>query len=103
MKTLPVIFRADQSGMFENEVTAVFPTLPGTNDIQTFSIYSHAGQRGVGSLGWYRLTRPAKPKEYAQLLAELRGIYETGPDAVKLVERRKMSQAMKVKRIEAMT
>ncbi len=73
---LPIIFRTQSHGQFKGEVTACFPSLPGTNDSRTFLCYSHVGQHGSASLPWYRDTRPAKPSEYADLLAELRGIYE---------------------------
>lgn len=68
---LPVIFRKSES-----EVTAVFPTLPGTDDSTTMTCYAHIGQHGVCSLAWYRETTPARAEEYAPLLAELRSIYE---------------------------
>lgn len=76
MSNLPIIFRVD------SEVTAVFPTLPGTNDPNTFTVYAHVGQHGSGCKDWYHGTRAAKEPEYRDLLAELRSIYETGPDAV---------------------
>lgn len=74
MEKLPVIFRAERSGHFKGDVTAVFPTLEGNPGEMT--CYAHIGQHGSCSLGWYYRTRPAKPHEYAALLAELRGIYE---------------------------
>lgn len=79
MSPLPVIFRADSYG-----VTAVFPTLPGTYDPWTATCYAHVGQHGSCSRDWYWTTRAATPAEYADLLAELRSIYERGPDAVPL-------------------
>ena len=75
MDKLPVIFRAERSGQFKGQVTAVFPTQPGTNSPATFTVYAHIGQHGSGSLDWYRTTRPASDAESAPLLAELRGIY----------------------------
>lgn len=72
---LPVIFRAERSGNSEGEVTAVFPTLPGDNEYY-FLVYAHVGQHGSGSQAWYYGTRPARPEEYAELLQELRDIYE---------------------------
>jgi hypothetical protein len=74
--SLPVLFRAEKSGQFKGDVTAVFPTLPGTNAYD-FTVYAHVGQHGTGTMGWYYTTRPAKPEEYASLLRELRGIYES--------------------------
>jgi len=82
MKRLPIIFRADKS-----EVTAIFPTLPHDYHGRFMTCYAHVGQHGSCSLDWYRGTRPAKPAEYADLLAELRRIYSRpgDPDAVELV------------------
>lgn len=68
---VPVIFRAERSGDFRGEVTACFPTLPGTYDSGTFQIYAHIGQHGTGSLSWYRGTRAATEAESASLRAEL--------------------------------
>ena len=76
---LPIIFRAERAGDFAGEITAVFPTLPGTNDPATFTIYAHVGQHGSGGRDWYAGTRPATESEAAPLLAELRSIYETRP------------------------
>lgn len=76
---LPVIFRAERSGDFKGDVTAVFPTLPGTNDPYSFTVYAHIGQHSSGGRLWYNGTRAAKPDEYADLLAELRRIYESDP------------------------
>lgn len=78
-KTLPVIFRAERSGEFKGEVTAVFPTILGASDWRSFTVYAHCGQHSVGWPGWYAKTRSAKPEEYAPLLRELRGIYESPP------------------------
>ena len=75
METFPVIFRAEKSGDFKGEVTAVFPTIKLLDG--SLSCYSHIGQHEFASVGWYRRTRCAKPKEYASLLAELTRIYTT--------------------------
>ena len=75
--TLPVIFRAERSGEHKGQVTAVFPTLPGTGP-HDFTVYD--GQHSVGSAGWYNNTRAATPSEYSRLLADLRNIYENDPD-----------------------
>lgn len=74
--TLPVIFRAERSGQFKGEVTAVFPT-EVWNARGDVTCYAHNGQHGGCSLEWYHRTRPATPAEYAPLLKELRSIYET--------------------------
>lgn len=82
---LPVIFRADRSGDHKGTVTAVFPTLPGTSDPWTATCYAHVGQHGTCGRDWYATTRAATPAEYADLLNELRGIYERDDrDAVRL-------------------
>lgn len=91
MDQLPVIFRAERSGPFKGQVTAVFPTLPfGLTNIP-LTTYAHVGQHSGGSLDWYYSTRPAKPHEYAALLDELRAIYERQPDAVELVVYQRMT------------
>ncbi len=82
--TLPVIFRAERAGKFEGQVTAVFPTLPGTNQWNA-TCYAHIGQHGACSREWYLTTRRAAPHELFDLLHELRGIYESGPERVRLV------------------
>ena len=91
-KVLPVIFRAEKHGPFKGDVTAVFPTLDEGGYM--VRVYAHIGQHSKGSREWYNTTRAAKPDEYADLLTELRGIYETGPDAVRLVARQRWTQAM---------
>lgn len=84
---LPVIFRAERTKA--GEVTAVFPTLPHDAQGMYFTVYAHVGQHGAGGFDWYRRTRAAKPAEYADLLAELKDIYEhahwEGDEAFKLV------------------
>ena len=83
MSYLPVIFRAERSGEFKGQVTAVFPTVPfGMGGLLT--TYAHVGQHGAGDEGWYRATRPATPEEAAPLLIELRSIYECDPDPTRL-------------------
>lgn len=69
---LPIIFRAERDG----DITAVFPTVPADYHGRYFTVYAHIGQHSSGGFEWYRETRAAKPAEYADLLAELRGIYE---------------------------
>lgn len=84
---LPVIFRADKAGDFKGDITAVFPTLPGTSEPYSATCYAHVGQHGTCRRAWYNTTRAAMPDEFADLLRELRGIYErdADPDAVRLV------------------
>lgn len=78
---LPVIFRAYRSGDFKGTVTAVFPTLPGTSDPYTATCYAHVGQHSTCDRAWYATTRAATPEESADLLRELRGIYERDDDS----------------------
>lgn len=67
----PVIFRAERSGDFKGDVTAVFPCEPGTSDRHTMSCYAHVGQHSGCTMGWYMDTRAATPEEYADLKKEL--------------------------------
>lgn len=68
-ETLPVLFC-----MSEGQCTAVFPTETWPNG--RFTVYARIGQHGEAVKGWYNRTRKATPEQYADLLAELRGIYE---------------------------
>jgi hypothetical protein len=53
----------------------LFPTLPGSADGSECVAYSHIGQHGAADyFGMIARTRPARPAEYAELLAELRAI-----------------------------
>lgn len=73
---LPVIFR-----FWEGEVIALFPTIPEVLGGSLIRSYMHIGQHGAASRLMTSEGRPATPEEYADLLAELRGIYET-PDTL---------------------
>lgn len=98
---LPVIFRADREDG-QLWVTAVFPSLSGTNDPATFTIYQHVGQHGSADRGWYNRTRAATEEEYRDLLEELRAIY--APEYI-LVRAQRMTarhDAMRSHEIEAM-
>lgn len=66
-----VVFRADKSGDFAGEVSAVFHPLEGERDI---TCYAHVGQHGTATRGWYETTRAATEAESAPLKAELEGI-----------------------------
>lgn len=82
---LPVIFRAERSGQFKGQVTAVLPSIPYGSGLLT--TYAHVGQHGGGSYEWYsQRTRPATPKEYDSLLKELTYVY----DGYKLVVRKRI-------------
>lgn len=92
MENLNVIFRAERSGPYKGEITAVFPSIPSDYHGGTLC-YSHIGQHGGCNDGWYRATRPATPDEYGSLLSELRGIYESGEDPVRLIVRKRKTRA----------
>ena len=83
MEKIPVVFRKSQG-----EVTAVFPTLPADLDGRLMTCYAHIGQHGGASHLWYNTTKRAKPEEYADLLEELKYLYEVdhnGEGAFELV------------------
>ena len=56
--------------------------------------YAHLGQHGEADLGYYGTTSPVRTTNdvaaVAALRAELKQIYETGDDAVELVERKRL-------------
>ena len=95
-KTMPemaVIFRKDRGK--DATVTAVFPTEPASYHYGEMTCYSHVGQHSGCSHNWYIATRAANPAEYADLLAELRQIYEQDEDQpVKLVVRQRITRQM---------
>ena len=65
----PVIFR-----MLNGECIAIFPTLPGTNDINTCLSYAHIGQHGACSIDIGTQCRLANRAEYMPLKKELQSI-----------------------------
>lgn len=65
-----VIFRAERSGQFKGDVTAVFPCEPATDEYD-MTCYAHVGQHSGCSRRWYNTTRAATPDEYAALKREL--------------------------------
>lgn len=93
-QTLDVVFRASRGR--HPEITACFPTEPADLRGTQFTCYAHIGQHSGASWGWYQTTRAAKPEEYADLLAELRQIYEQdGDEPVRLIVRQRVSRAMR--------
>jgi hypothetical protein len=96
MSQLRVIFRKFADG----DVIAIFPELAGTNDPWTCLDYMHIGQHGSGDVDFYSTLKPATPAEYAPLYNELRGIYETGKDAVELKVAKRFSRLDYLKRLE---
>jgi hypothetical protein len=85
---VPVIFRAVKSGDHIGTVDAFFPTLMGTNDPHTCTVYTHVGQHCTGSRDYYKATRPATPEEVAPLKREL----ESGPFNYRLEVRKAWTQ-----------
>ena len=75
-----VIFRKFKEG----DIIALFPELPGTNDPYTCESYMHVGQHSSASIDIVSITKPAKPDEYADLLAELKRI---GYDDLRIAKR----------------
>lgn len=82
-EALPIMFVQSDSGEFAGDVTAIFPTLQGTN-AHDVSCYAHIGQHGTASLEWYKTQRHCNRAERNALYHELRGIYENGDDPVSL-------------------
>ena len=66
-----VIFRKFRKG---GSVLALFPEIPGTNELFTCSSYMHVGRHCTAGTGITFYTDPAKPEEYKDLLAELNNI-----------------------------
>lgn len=75
VEAVTVVFRADKSGDFKDEVTAVFVPEAGARGI---TLYAHVGQHSESkhhmARGWYDGTRAATEAESADLLRELGGI-----------------------------
>ena len=84
MQKLTVLFRANRSGAFKGDVTAVFPSLVEGRGL--VACYAHIGQHSACCLEWYRGTRPAAPTEYADLHQELTDIYTAQPSYGEPVE-----------------
>jgi hypothetical protein len=73
-ESVPVLFRAVKSGDHKGTIDAFFPTLAGTNEPWTCTVYSRVGQHCSGSKDYYRDTRAATPAEYAPLKRELESL-----------------------------
>lgn len=69
MEKIQVLFRKFDNG----EIVAVFP-FEVWSDFYITS-YMHIGQHGPMSVGGLTQTKPARIDEYAELLEELKGIY----------------------------
>ena len=70
MDKVKVIFRKNKN----NDVIAFFPE--ARVNYGNIMSYMHIGQHGEASLEFYLTTRKANENEYADLFAELRGIYD---------------------------
>ena len=70
MDKVKVIFRKDKY----NDVIAFFPE--ARVNYGNIMSYMHIGQHDEASLEFYLTTRKANENEYADLFAELRGIYD---------------------------
>lgn len=70
-ESTPVIFRK-----FEDEITAFFPTLPGSINPSTCTCYAHVGQHGIADVAFYKDTKPVTETEYADLKNELENMME---------------------------
>lgn len=81
--TIDVIFRRCPDG----DIIAMFPGIAGTSDYDwTCQAYMHIGQHAPASTSLLRsFTTPAKPEQYADLLAELSCIYQ--PYTLRIVKR----------------
>lgn len=73
-KPIPVIFR-----IYRGELTAYLPTMAWSR-LGVITCYAHVGQHGGACRSWLQKGRPAKPEEYADLLAEMTGIYDDPRD-----------------------
>ena len=87
-----VLFRKDKSGDFKGSVTAIFPESWRDNtwvNPGNIAGYVHVGQHCECSFSWYQKnTVKASPEEYADLLQELKSIYESDGDCeLKVVHR----------------
>jgi hypothetical protein len=79
-----IIFRVDERDK-GFEVIAVFPAMAGDmNPYRTCAGYMHIGQHTTISVDVMSWTRPAKPEEYKNLLAELVSV---GYDNLKIMKR----------------
>lgn len=69
-----VVFRKVTTKDFYGEIIAVFPICWNRNMLTS---YEHVGQHGPCDYDFYRnCTKPASQSEYAELLSELRTIYD---------------------------
>ena len=68
---VPIIFRVDKN----NNVFAIFPTIPGTSDASTSTIYDQSGGHTSGDVFMcIRTSRPASLEQYQQMYEHLLSI-----------------------------
>lgn len=74
MEKIKVIFRKFINPYTNKyEIEAFFPELPA--NYGNILCYAHIGQHSEASYEYYKSTQTANPKEYAELLEELKNIY----------------------------
>lgn len=60
--------------IFQGEVLALFPGVPGTREVHTCASYAHMGQHSSADLAYVMASsKPAMPNDYAALHRELEG------------------------------
>ena len=75
LEKIPVMFRVSKND--SSDVFALFPTIPGTQDLYTCTCYQHVGQHSSADIrGCVKSSRPATPEEMASLLRELKRVYQ---------------------------
>ncbi len=76
-KKLPVMIRVEKGrgkGAHIDDLTAVFPTEPGTNEADSMLCYARLGEHSACNSAWVRFdTRNATKAEAAPMLRLLRG------------------------------
>ena len=93
--TVYVVFRKEKNPteddiFYGNDVTAFIYGNGIPVRYGNIMCYQHVGQHGEASLDYYNSTKPATPDEYADLLSELKSIYND----VNLVVRRKIDYSI---------
>lgn len=88
LEDFPVLFRWEGTKRKGRNVVAFFP-YSGANRGRIVC-YAHIGQHAEADHTYLAKTKPATDADAADLLRELRGIYETGDDAVRLVVKRRL-------------
>lgn len=91
-KKFPVVYRIEGNKREGRNAVAFFPYSEATNGYLV--CYAHIGQHSEGSLGYYMQTKAPRDPEAVAMVAALREevaqIYESEPDAVTLVEKKRL-------------